>query len=81
MGEVTVNNILGRGVDLMSCHIRGADKSSELHSFCDMCGELGFLIAIWLRGVTKIGHKFISLNGFNFCMESGANGSDGKGIG
>ena len=81
MGEVTVNNILGRGVDLMSCHIRGADKSSELLSFCNMFGELGFLIAICLRGVTKIGHKFISLNVFNFCMESGATRSDWKGIG
>ena len=43
MGEDTVNNTLGRGVDMVYCHVGGADESSELFCFYYMFSELGGL--------------------------------------
>ena len=40
MGEGTVNNTLGRGVDIVSYHVGDTNYSSELLYFCYMFGEL-----------------------------------------
>ena len=81
MGGGTINNTLGRGVDMVSCCVVGADESNESLCFYYMFSELGVLISIWLRDLSQLYHRFIGLEVLDFVMDSCGTGSDGKYIG